>query len=66
MPIRVWTETIEIECSDQELPRAIAACHGNYRASEVTYDRSGETQMFLLPNRQTVPSYSRNREYERD
>jgi hypothetical protein len=33
MPIREWKESIDIsiECSDRELPRAIAAMNGQYR-----------------------------------
>lgn len=52
MPIREWWEEIRIhvECSDRELPRAIAAVQGQYRGDAIAYVSSeSQTQQFLPP-----------------
>ena len=52
MPIREWHESIRItiECSDRELPRAIAALNGNVQP-EVHLHLTGEQAQHLAQER---------------
>ena len=58
MPIRIITEEVVIRCSDEELPRAIAALRGQLPSDTHLYLESqvNKSEVYLLPNRETVPS----------
>jgi hypothetical protein len=46
MPIREWRERVTIECSDAELPRAIAAYTGSYKPDVyITHNHSTENRL---------------------
>ena len=51
MPIREWTEHIQIhvECSSRELPRVVAALNGQYRAASIAYEARDVESRQALP-----------------